>query len=86
MIKACEVIKGGRHPTISLDNHAVAKAITEHLISLGHRRIGLIQGPQNSPLTQDRVAGYQAALDQELIKQKCTSQLFTDGPKAPLAA
>jgi DNA-binding LacI/PurR family transcriptional regulator len=31
---------------------------------LGHRRIGLIKGPQISPLTQDRVAGYQAALDQ----------------------
>ena len=62
MINACEVIKGGRHPTISLDNQAAAKAMTEHLIGLGHRRIGLIKGPQSSPLTQDRVAGYQAAL------------------------
>ncbi|MGH8447680.1 LacI family DNA-binding transcriptional regulator, partial [Pseudomonas sp.] len=62
MINACEVIKDGRHPTISLDNQAAAKAMTEHLIGLGHRRIGLIKGPQSSPLTQDRVAGYQAAL------------------------
>jgi LacI family transcriptional regulator, repressor for deo operon, udp, cdd, tsx, nupC, and nupG len=64
MINACEVIKGGRHPTISLDNQAAAQAMTEHLIGLGHRRIGLIKGPQSSPLTQDRVAGYQAALAQ----------------------
>ncbi|SDT11868.1 LacI family DNA-binding transcriptional regulator [Pseudomonas granadensis] len=62
MVNACEVIQGGRHPTISLDNHAAAKAMTEHLIGLGHRRIGLIKGPQHSPLTQARVAGYQAAL------------------------
>ena len=64
IVNACEVIKGGRHLTISLDNHAAAKAMTEHLINLGHRRIGLIKGPQTSPLTQDRVAGYLAALDQ----------------------
>lgn len=64
IINACEVIKHGRHTTISLDNHAAAKAMTEYLIGLGHCRIGLIKGPQSSPLTQDRVAGYQAALDQ----------------------
>ncbi|WP_332762954.1 LacI family DNA-binding transcriptional regulator [Pseudomonas koreensis] len=62
MVNACEVIQGGRHPTISLDNHAAAKAMTEYLLGLGHRRIGLIKGPQHSPLTQQRVAGYQAAL------------------------
>ena len=62
IVNACEVIQGGRHPTISLDNRAAAKAMTEHLISLGHRRIGLIKGPKSSPLTRERVAGYQDAL------------------------
>lgn len=64
IVNACEVIQGGRHPTISLDNRAAAKAMTEHLIELGHRRIGLIKGPKSSPLTRDRVAGYQDALQQ----------------------
>ncbi len=31
-------------PTISFDNYSAAKAATEHLISLGHRRIGLVCG------------------------------------------
>jgi len=62
IVNACEVIQGGRHPTISLDNRAAAQAMTEHLIALGHRRIGLIKGPKSSPLTRDRVAGYQDAL------------------------
>ncbi|CAM3230354.1 LacI family transcriptional regulator [Pseudomonas floridensis] len=62
IVNACEVLKDGRHPTISLDNQAAAKAMTEHLIGLGHRRIGLIKGPKSSPLTQDRVAGYLSAL------------------------
>ncbi|WP_426114757.1 LacI family DNA-binding transcriptional regulator [Pseudomonas sp. DSP3-2-2] len=64
IVNACEVIQGGRHPTISLDNRAAARAMTEHLIELGHRRIGLIKGPKSSPLTRDRVAGYQDALQQ----------------------
>lgn len=62
LVNACEVIKGARHPTISLDNRAAAQAMTEHLIGLGHRRIGIIKGPRSSPLTLDRVAGYQDAL------------------------
>lgn len=83
MVNACEVIKGGRHPTISLDNQAAAKAMTEYLIGLGHRRIGLIKGPQNSPLTQDRVAGYQVALDQANIP--CDPALICHGDFSLLA-
>jgi LacI family repressor for deo operon, udp, cdd, tsx, nupC, and nupG len=64
MVNACEVVKDAAFPTITLDNHAAAKAMTQHLIELGHRRIALIKGPISSPLTQDRVAGYQAALQQ----------------------
>jgi LacI family repressor for deo operon, udp, cdd, tsx, nupC, and nupG len=62
IVNVCEVIRQGRHPTISLDNQAAAKAMTEHLLELGHRRIGLIKGPRSSPLTRDRVAGYEEAL------------------------
>jgi LacI family repressor for deo operon, udp, cdd, tsx, nupC, and nupG len=64
MVNACEVVKDATFPTISLDNRAAAKAMTEHLIELGHRRIGLIKGPKSSPLTQARVAGYKDALHQ----------------------
>ncbi|MBP5947748.1 MULTISPECIES: LacI family DNA-binding transcriptional regulator [unclassified Pseudomonas] len=64
IVNACEVIQQGRHPTISLDNVAAAKAMTEHLIALGHRRIGLIKGSKGSPLTRDRLAGYEQAIRQ----------------------
>jgi len=77
MVNACEVIQGGRHPTISLDNRAAAKAMTEHLIELGHRRIGLIKGPKSSPLTRDRVAGYQDALQEAGIH--CDPALICHG-------
>lgn len=68
IVNACEVIRDGPHPTISLDNLAAAKAMTEHLIALGHRRIGLIKGSRTSPLTLDRLAGYRKALREAGIR------------------
>ncbi len=63
MVNACEVLDNTAVPTVSLDNRAAARAMTEHLIELGHRRIGIIKGPQRSPLTRDRLAGYCDALE-----------------------
>src|SRR5690606_13966186 len=37
-------------------------AAVEHLIGLGHRRIGWIGGPEASMAAQDRFYGYSAAL------------------------
>lgn len=62
MVNACEVLNTSLCPTVTLDNRAAAKAMTEHLISLGHKRIALIKGPAASPLTQERLAGYRDAL------------------------
>ena len=62
MVNACEIVDGARFPTVTLDNRAAAKAMTQHLISLGHRRIAMVKGPQSSPLTRDRLAGYEDAL------------------------
>lgn len=62
MVNACEVLPSEHYPTVSLDNRAAARSMTEHLLHLGHTRIGVIQGPTASPLTQQRLAGYQDAL------------------------
>ena len=62
MVNACEVLNDPPCPVVTLDNRRAAKAMTRHLIDLGHRRIALIKGPNASPLTQDRLAGYQDAL------------------------
>lgn len=63
MVNACEVLHEAPCPTIMLDNRAAARELTEHLISLGHRRIAMIKGPRRSPLTRDRVAGFHDALE-----------------------
>ncbi|THV36964.1 LacI family DNA-binding transcriptional regulator [Glycomyces buryatensis] len=50
-------------PTIGATNWAGGLAATEHLISLGHRRIGFIHGPKQVLCSRARFDGYRAALE-----------------------
>ncbi|MGQ7247874.1 LacI family DNA-binding transcriptional regulator [Halomonas sp. V046] len=74
MVNACEVLDEAPCPRVQLNNREASRVLTEHLIQLGHRRIGMIKGPRQSPLTRDRLHGYQEALqdagiapDEELL-------------------
>lgn len=49
-------------PTVGVTNWAGGLAATEHLIALGHRRIGVITGPPDLVCSQQRLEGYRAAL------------------------
>jgi LacI family transcriptional regulator len=50
-------------PTIGATNWAGGVAATEHLTSLGHRRIGFISGPPSLQCSRARLDGYRAGLD-----------------------
>ena len=49
-------------PTVPATNWAGGRDATEHLIGLGHRRIGFIAGPIDQVCHRDRLDGYRAAL------------------------
>ncbi len=49
-------------PVVASAHWNGARMITEHLISLGHRRIGAITGPLNWTASIDRLSGYRSAL------------------------
>src|SRR5581483_4320177 len=49
-------------PAVSATSWSGARSATEYLIELGHTHIGIISGPEEWPVTQDRIAGYHAAL------------------------
>ncbi|MEV4534220.1 LacI family DNA-binding transcriptional regulator [Asanoa sp. NPDC049518] len=49
--------------SIGATNFAGGYAAAEHLISLGHRRIAAIGGPERLQCTRARIAGYRAALE-----------------------
>lgn len=48
--------------TIRIDNQAAAHQLTQHLLDLGHRRFGFIQGHPNQSVSQQRLDGFLAAL------------------------
>jgi LacI family transcriptional regulator len=48
--------------TLAFDNHGGARRLTEHLLSLGHRRIGYVAGPVDRSTTRHRLEGHHAAL------------------------
>ncbi|MFI8517137.1 LacI family DNA-binding transcriptional regulator [Streptomyces sp. NPDC085481] len=48
--------------TLAFDNRTGARRLTEHLLSLGHRRIGYVAGPADRTTTRHRLEGHQAAL------------------------
>ena len=48
--------------SISAAHFSGARAVTRHLIELGHRRIGVITGPPDWHTRDDRVGGHLAAL------------------------
>ena len=52
----------GHFPLVAAANMAGAIEATEHLLGLGHRRIGLIKGIPGFVATEDRTNGYRAAL------------------------
>jgi LacI family transcriptional regulator len=56
-----------RFPSVIIDDEEGSYDITKHLISMGHRKIGVIAGTPNNLHTQKRSVGYQKALFEEQI-------------------
>ncbi|OII64739.1 LacI family transcriptional regulator [Streptomyces sp. CC53] len=48
--------------TLAFDNRGGARQLTEHLLSLGHRRIGYVAGPAERTTTRHRLEGHREAL------------------------
>ena len=66
--------------SISAAHFSGARAVTRHLVELGHRRIGVITGPQDWRTRADRVGGHFAALTEAGILGD--PELMRDGEPA----
>ena len=59
------VVLGGAvpgHGAVAIDNEAAARAMTAHLVGLGHRRVTLLGGPPSNADARARHDGYRRAL------------------------
>lgn len=70
LLKQCvpTVLLGHRAPfcsqfvNVETEDLAASSAVTQHLVSLGHRRIAFFAGPTHSPWAQERIEGYRRGL------------------------
>ncbi len=97
----------GRHPDdrvnyIDVDNIGGARMAAEHLIRLGHDRIGTITGPQDMTPAQDRFQGYRESMEMHRLPvsdglvsegdfteaggRAAMAQLLSESPTAVFAA
>jgi LacI family transcriptional regulator len=60
----------GRRGSVILDDVAGAKLATEHLIALGHTRIGLVSGIASSDLGRRREQGYTLGLREAGLRRR----------------
>lgn len=60
VVNACEFSPELPVCSVHIDNAAAAGEAVAHLYELGHRRVGVITGPLESPLSRDRLSGAQA--------------------------
>jgi len=63
IVNGCEYSPDLGVPSVHIDNAAASGDAIDHLIALGHRSIGVVTGPEISPISRDRLAGAIAAAD-----------------------
>jgi len=61
IVNGCDYNPALGVPSAHIDDAAAAQAAMDHLYSLGHRRIGVITGPEDSHLVRNRLRGARGA-------------------------
>jgi LacI family repressor for deo operon, udp, cdd, tsx, nupC, and nupG len=62
VVAALEVVEGQSFPTVRVDHTLASIDATNHLLSLGHRKIAHIAGPARSPMAVHRREGFETAM------------------------
>jgi LacI family transcriptional regulator len=62
IVVANRSVDGVECDSVTGDNEAGARAAAQHLLDLGHRRIGILSGHPRASTSRDRLAGFVAAL------------------------
>ena len=61
-VRIAPLLDPDRESTVVMDEYDAARAITDHLLQKGHRRIGFVRGPGHHLVSMRRYNGYANAL------------------------
>jgi LacI family transcriptional regulator, repressor for deo operon, udp, cdd, tsx, nupC, and nupG len=61
VVNGCEFTPDLGVPSVHIDNAGAAHVAMAHLYTLGHRRVGVVGGPDSNPLHHQRLEGAKAA-------------------------
>ena len=64
--------------TVCIDDESAAQLAVDHLISLGHREIAVLSGPEYLNSSRGRLAGYKLSLARSAVDFK--PELVVSGP------
>ncbi|BFM22204.1 LacI family DNA-binding transcriptional regulator [Gilvimarinus japonicus] len=62
LVNACELVPINGLAQVDIDNALAAEDGVNYLLSLGHKRIGVVAGNLTSPSTRNRLEGYRRAI------------------------
>lgn len=89
IVNAPSTAEQGRVSAVYPDEQAATRLLTEHLLSLGHTRIALVSGPQESMTSRLREQGIASTLDEAGHEFRTEDRVYTDwsavGGRAGLA-
>jgi DNA-binding LacI/PurR family transcriptional regulator len=66
-------------PSVGVDEAAAGQLAAEHLLDLGHRRIGFVAGPERYLPTREKANGLWAALNRRGIELDRADIVYADG-------
>ena len=67
LIQCCEYNKESTAEYVSINDYAAAKNATEYMLNLNYRKIALINGPLSFNYAEERLRGFEAAMEEKRI-------------------
>lgn len=84
MNQGIPIVFFNRHPDpfngvfVGSDYETAQRISTDHVINLGHSRIALVTGPENSSTVQQRIRGFFSAIDHAKLDRQSISVIYTN--------
>jgi LacI family repressor for deo operon, udp, cdd, tsx, nupC, and nupG len=67
IIQCCEYNKDSVAPYVGINDFAAAKGAVDYIVNMGYKKVAFINGPMTFSYAQERLRGFEAALEEHSI-------------------